>query len=78
MVCGSGSIIINSGDMLQMCSQGYYHSATHRIINPKGELAEISRLSIPLFLYPRDEVFLSETHTANSYRLERLGEDGLL
>lgn len=73
-----GTIVVNAADMLQMCSQGYYCSTTHRVINPRGEDATKSRLSMPLFLHPRDEVRLSRTKTANDYRLERLGEIGLL
>ncbi len=76
--CDPGSIAINSGDMLQMASQGYYRSTTHRVVNPKGPAARTSRYSMPLFLHPRADVKLSETHTAKSYLQERLREIGLL
>lgn len=76
--CDPGTIVINSGDMLQMCSNNYYRSTTHRVMNPTGDLAKKSRFSMPLFLHPRDEVQLSETHTARSYLLERLQELGLI
>ncbi len=73
-----GTIVVNAGDMLQMCSQHYYQSTTHRVINPEGFTANEQRLSMPLFLHPHDEVKLSETHTAKSYLQERLREIGLI
>jgi len=76
--CDPGSIIVNIADMLEMCSQGYYPSTIHRVINPEGEDRSKPRLSMPLFLHARDEVVLSETHTANDFRLERLRELGLI
>jgi isopenicillin N synthase-like dioxygenase len=72
-----GSIVVNAGDMLQMCSNYYYKSTTHRVVNPTGENAKKSRLSIPLFLHPRSEVRLSAEHTAKSYLWERLKELGV-
>lgn len=73
-----GWIIVNVGDMLQECSGHYYPSTSHRVLNPTGEAAKQSRLSMPLFLHPRDEVVLSKRHTAGSYRIERYKELGLL
>ena len=69
-------IIINVGDMLQECSDGYYPSTTHRVINPQNNL-DISRYSMPFFVHARDEVMLSDKHTAKSYLEERLKEIGL-
>ncbi len=74
----NGWIVINAGDMLQECTQGYYPSTTHRVVNPEGDAAREPRLSMPLFLHPRDEVILSERHTAKSYRWERYKELGLV
>ncbi len=70
-----GTMIINAGDMLQMCSNGYYRSTTHQVINPVGEERHTPRLSMPLFLQPRDEVQLSAEHTAKSYWLQRMQEN---
>lgn len=78
VACDPGTIVVNAGDMLQMCSQGYYRSTTHRVLNPVGEAAKKPRMSMPLFLHPRDEVSLSDQHTARSYLLERLKELGVL
>lgn len=75
--CDYGTIVVNTGDMLQMCSRGHYPSTTHRVVNPPGDQENRSRFSMPLFLHPRDEVWLSDTHTAGTYLLERLKEIGL-
>jgi isopenicillin N synthase-like dioxygenase len=72
-----GSLIINIGDMLQEASGGYFPSTSHRVINPSGKASKKSRISLPLFLHPRDEVVLSERHTQKSYLLERLKELGV-
>lgn len=75
--CEHGWIVVNIGDMLQECTDGYYPSTTHRVVNPEGDAARKERLSMPLFLHPRDEVVLSDRHTAHSYRMERYEELGL-
>lgn len=72
-----GTIVVNAGDMLQMCSNGYYKSTTHRVMNPTGEEAKKPRLSMPLFLHPRGEVQLSAEHTASTYLWQRLEELGV-
>ncbi|NQY33454.1 MAG: isopenicillin N synthase family oxygenase [Alteromonadaceae bacterium] len=72
-----GNLIINIGDMLQEASKGYFPSTSHRVINPTCKSSEKSRISIPLFLHPRNEVKLSENHTQESYLLERLRELGV-
>ena len=73
-----GMIVVNTGDMLQMATNGYFPSTTHRVINPPNDKRETSRLSMPLFLHPHDHVQLSQTHTAGSYLKERLEEIGLI
>ena len=70
------TIVINSGDMLNMASDDYYPSTTHRVINPDPH-SNVSRYSMPLFLHPRDEVVLNKNYTAGSYLQERLQEIGL-
>ena len=64
--------------MLQECTNHYYPSTTHRVVNPVGEDAKKPRLSMPLFLHPFDSIQLSQRHTAESYRAERFRELGLL
>jgi isopenicillin N synthase-like dioxygenase len=75
--CDFGMLIINIGDMLQEASQGYYPSTQHRVVNPSGDGAKRSRISLPLFLHPRNEVVLSERYTADQYLQERLRELGV-
>ena len=70
-------IVVNSGDMLAECTDNYYQATTHRVINPTDSTNNQSRLSMPLFLHPREEVILSKRHTAASYRAERFAELGL-
>ena len=72
-----GSLVINSGDMLQELSDGYYSSTTHRVVNPRNKTKHISRFSMPMFIHPRDEIVLSERYTAGGYLEERLKEIGL-
>ena len=75
--CDPGCLAINTGDMLQEASGGYYPSTTHQIINPGGTISNVSRYSMPLFLHPRDDVQLSDGYTAREYLDERLEEIGL-
>lgn len=67
-----GELVVNSGDMLRELTGGYYPSTTHRVLNPGGEIANVSRISIPFFLSARMETRLSERYTARSYLDERL------
>lgn len=73
-----GYLIINTGDMLQEASNGYFPSTTHRVINPTGAGQTQSRISMPLFLHARPDVKLSDRYTAQSYLIERLKELGVL
>ena len=72
--CDFGLLIVNIGDMLQEASGHYYPSTVHRVLNPTGEGAKKSRISLPLFLHPRREVVLSERYTVESYFNERMEE----
>lgn len=75
--CEPSWMIVNTGDMLQECTGGYYPATTHRVINPVGEDTKKARLAIPLFFHPTDDVVLSERYTSGSFRLERYAELGL-
>jgi isopenicillin N synthase-like dioxygenase len=72
--CDLGTLTINIGDMLQEASRGFYPSTTHRVTNPVGEGRFQSRVSLPFFFQPRDEVRLSERYLAGEYLQERLAE----
>ena len=76
--CDPGWLVINSGDMLNECSGGYYPSTIHRVLNPKGESTKLPRYTMPVFIHPRDEVVLSKKYTARSFLDERLKEIGLI
>ncbi len=75
--CNPGNIVVNVGDMLQRCTQNYYRSTTHRVVNPCDTLENNSRYSMPLFLHPRPDVLLTKDCTAQEYLNERLKEIGI-
>lgn len=75
--CDPGNIVVNVGDMLQMCTQQYFQSTTHRVINPPHTKDNTSRFSMPLFLHPRPDVKLAENCTAEQYLNERLKQIGI-
>lgn len=76
--CDFGSIAINTADMLEAVSQNYFPSTIHHVINPGEGVANVSRLSLPLFLHARPEVRISEKYTADEFWQERMRELGLL
>lgn len=87
-----GTIICNVGDMMQRLTNGRLRSTTHRVVNPKGDKARVSRYSIPFFMHPNPEVSLNclpqcvtsdnpkkyAPITADEYLQERLRAIGLL
>lgn len=77
VTCDPGNIVVNVGDMLQVCTGEYYKSTTHRVVNPNNGSENQPRFSMPLFLHPRREVMLSENRTASEYLHERLREIGI-
>ncbi len=70
--CDADTLVVNSGDMLQEATAGYYPSTTHRVVNPGDGIDNVARVSIPFFLTARPEVVLSERYSAGSYLAERL------
>ena len=72
--CDFGLLIVNIGDMLAEASGAHFPSTVHRVLNPTGDAARRSRVSLPLFLHPRREVVLSERYTVGSYFEERMRE----
>jgi isopenicillin N synthase-like dioxygenase len=73
--CEKDNIVVNIGDMLDLATDHYYRSTTHRVVNPVEN--HVARLSMPLFLHPRPSVQLSSEKTAKQYLHERLVELGL-
>jgi isopenicillin N synthase-like dioxygenase len=75
--CDYGTIVVNAGDTLTAITQGYYRATTHQVVNPSGDAAKKPRLSMPLFLHPRDEVLLPDGRQAVDYLMQRLSEIGV-
>lgn len=87
-----GTIICNVGDMLQRLTNYQLPSTTHRVVNPKGDAAKLSRYSIPFFVHPRGEMSLDALAqcvteqnpkrdapiTAHDFLMQRLREIGLI
>ena len=76
--CDFGCISINTGDMIDMVTQGYLPATTHRVINPEDAAAREARMSIPLFLHPKADVLLKPDFTAGDFLTQRLREIGLM
>ena len=70
----AGSIVVNIGDMLQELTDGSLPSTSHRVVNPKQEHAQNSRMTAPVFCHPHPELILSERYSAEDYLSERLKE----
>lgn len=69
------SIIINIGDMLQELTDFHFVSTTHRVIKSEDEPAGMDRMSSPVFIHAKPEVFLSDrVGTAADYLTQRLSQ----
>ena len=83
-------IIVDSGDMLQNLTNGFFKSTTHRVINPPDAVSD--RYSMPMFVHPSNEIDLTplpefveltggkalyQSITAGEYLHQRLVEIGL-
>jgi isopenicillin N synthase-like dioxygenase len=69
---GYNSFVVNIGDMLSMCTQGFYNATTHRVTLPHNPSENKSRYAMAYFLNPRDDVKLDENHTAETCMLEHV------
>lgn len=67
-----GTMVINAGDMLQLATNGFYPSSTHRVVNPSGDGRFRSRMSTPIFLHPADDAVLSPEWKALPFLEERI------
>lgn len=72
--CDPGSVAVNSGEMLDLATGGYYPATTHRVVNPSGAAGRRARMALPLFLSPADDVVLAHGRTADDFFQERLRE----
>jgi isopenicillin N synthase-like dioxygenase len=66
------SMIVNSGEMLQLACRDYYPATPHRVVNPTDMQSKGSRVSLPLFVHPTSEVILAPGRTASSFLQERI------
>jgi isopenicillin N synthase-like dioxygenase len=66
------SVVMNIGDMLQLATNGYYKSTTHRVINPPDNTSD--RISMPLFVHPYPDTILAPNKTAGQYLKERIDQ----
>jgi isopenicillin N synthase-like dioxygenase len=72
------TLVINAGGMLAEITNGYYTSSIHRVLNPEGDAARKARLSMPLFLHPYADTYLSEAYpTAEGYLNEYIRSTGI-
>ncbi|MBV1857379.1 MAG: isopenicillin N synthase family oxygenase [Nannocystaceae bacterium] len=71
-------MVCDSGDMLQLLTEGRIRSTTHRVVNPPGD-ANRSRYSMPFFCHPRNDARLSEDPEvlALDFLMERLRDIGV-
>ncbi|MBI5610563.1 MAG: isopenicillin N synthase family oxygenase [Deltaproteobacteria bacterium] len=84
-------IVVDSGDMLQQLTNGFFKATTHRVVNPDNSRER--RFSMPFFVHPRPEVDLTPRATAvqktggvatfpqvtaGEYLRQRLAEIGLM
>lgn len=72
--CDPGSLAVNCGEMLDRATGGYLPATTHRVVNPAGEAAHRSRMSMPLFLAAADDVIIDDGRTAAELLAERIAE----
>jgi isopenicillin N synthase-like dioxygenase len=88
----NGALVVNIGDMLQRLTNHILPSTTHRVRNPSGARAALSRYSMPFFLHLRSDFQFHTlpqcvsnenpdrypvSITADDYLQERLREIGL-
>ncbi|MDA0716532.1 MAG: isopenicillin N synthase family oxygenase [archaeon] len=83
-------IIVDTGDMIQNMTNGFFRSTTHRVVNPQD--SSTRRYSMPMFVHPRNEIDLTPlpefigltggvvqypSITAGEFLYQRLKEIGL-
>lgn len=86
-----GHIVVDSGDMMQLLTNGLLPSTTHRVVNPSSDAEDVVRYSMPFFVHPYPSCPLSPlpfcvtpeapakygTTTAQGFLQQRLAELGL-
>lgn len=86
-----GHIVVDSGDMMQLITNGRLPSTTHRVVNPPSDAEDLVRYSMPFFVHPYPSCPLAplpfcvspeeparyEATTAQGFLERRLAELGL-
>lgn len=78
-----GVMVCDTGDMMQLFTNGRIPATTHRVVNPPGDLARRSRYSMPFFCHPHPDFVLKPATaeapavTARDFLHQRLVEIGV-
>jgi len=78
-----GAIVLDTGDMMQLVTEGRLPATTHRVVNPPSAAADRPRYSMPFFVHPRPRVRLDPIGgggpgpTAEAFLRQRLRETGV-
>lgn len=77
-----GTMVCDTGDMMQLLTKGRLPATTHRVINPPDDRGR-SRYSMPLFCHPHPDAVLAPASdgapavTGRSFLMERLRDIGV-
>jgi isopenicillin N synthase-like dioxygenase len=77
-----GAIVCDTGDMMQLLTNGKLPATTHRVINPKGG-RDGGRYSMPFFMHPHPQAILNPffgsqaSISAHAFLHERLVANGV-
>lgn len=77
-----GTMVCDTGDMMQLLTEGRLRATTHRVVNPPDDRGR-SRYSMPLFCHPHPEAVLKAAGdgqpavTGRSFLMERLRDIGV-
>ena len=72
----ANAITVIPGEMLQICTRGYYPATLHRVVKPSDAPAGSSRMSLNFFVNPYDDVVLAPGRTARQVLNARLAAIG--
>ncbi|MEN0066586.1 MAG: 2-oxoglutarate and iron-dependent oxygenase domain-containing protein [Myxococcota bacterium] len=78
-----GAIVLDTGDMMQLVTNGRLPATTHRVVNPPSATADRPRYSMPFFVHPKPQVRLDRIDgsatgpTAEAFLTKRLRETGV-
>jgi isopenicillin N synthase-like dioxygenase len=67
-----GSLVVNTGQMLQAASQGHYPATNHRVVVASPQGARRSRVSLPLFVHAGGDVVMAGGETAAAFLRRQL------